>query len=75
MSRQKEGPTREETGRGGGRHGTFCLLCSGREKAKALEEAINYWDGDGPLMQIQTAKTLGFFDVRKNSKKPRHRTS
>ena len=29
----------------------------------------------GPLMQIQTAKTLGFFDVRKNSRKLCHRTS
>ena len=45
MSRQKEGPTREETGRGGGRHGTFCLLYSGREKAKA-RSIIG--DGDGP---------------------------
>ena len=54
MSRQKEGPTREETGRGGGRHGTFCLLCSGREKAII-------GDGDGAVDANSNRKNIRVF--------------
>ena len=50
-----------------------CCVLVGR-KGRLPRKQLIIGDGDGPLMQIQTAKTLRFFDVRKNSNKLCHRT-